>query len=71
MPVATITGEGFSRIGKTEPFAPEVLASLYPSHDAFVKAFAHATKRAVAAGVILKDDAPEVINEAKAAKVSG
>jgi len=46
------------------PFTPEVLASLYPNRDAYLKAFAQATKRAVATRVILKDDVPDTINEA-------
>jgi hypothetical protein len=69
VPIATLTGEGNSLIGKTVPFTPEVLASLYPSHDAYVEAFTQATKRAVAAKVILKDDAADMIDDAKAAKV--
>jgi len=69
VPIATLSGEGNSLIGLTVPLAPDLLASLYPSHDAYVTAFARATKRAVAAGVILKDDAPEMISEAKAAEV--
>lgn len=69
VPVATLTGEGNSLIGKTTPFPPDVLASLYPSHDAYVKAFTDAAKQAVARGVVLKVDVPEMIDEAKAAQV--
>jgi hypothetical protein len=71
VPVATLTGEGNSLIGKTVPFTPEILASLYPTHDAYVNAFEQATKRAVATRVILKNDAPEMISQAQAAKVGG
>ena len=69
IPVATLSGEGNSLIGKTTPFPPDVLASLYPSHDAYVKAFTDAAKQAAARGVVLQVDVPEMIDEAKAAKV--
>ena len=69
IPVATLSGEGNSLIGKTTPFPPDVLASLYPSHDAYVKAFTDAAKQAVARGVVLKADVPEMIDQAKATEV--
>jgi hypothetical protein len=69
VPIAVLTGEGNQLIGATVPFTPEVLSSLYASHDEYVKEFTDATKRAVRAGVVLQDDAPEMIGEAKSAAV--
>jgi hypothetical protein len=62
VPIATFTGEQDGSIlcrlfGTTTPFDATKLASLYPSHRAFVSAYVKALKRAVAAGVVVKADA--------------
>ena len=62
VPIATFTGEQSGSIlcslfGTTTPFSPATLASLYPSHKAFVSAYGKALKRSVRAGWILKPDA--------------
>jgi hypothetical protein len=64
-PVATLTGEGNSLIGKTTPFPPDVLSSLYTDQDAYLQAFDRATAKAKAAGVILQDDVKEMRERAE------
>ena len=46
--------------GTTKPFDQTRLASLYPSHAAFVKAWNAATDKAVKAGFILPADATNI-----------
>ena len=63
VPIATLSGLGqtganfCSIFGTTVPFDRATLASLYPTHDAYVAAVAAAADRAVAAGFILAPDA--------------
>jgi hypothetical protein len=63
VPIATFTGEqpGPSILcvifGTTAPFGPATLAALYPTHEAFVSAYARSLRHAVRAGWILKADA--------------
>ncbi len=63
VPIATFSGEAqpgspmCMLFGKTVPFDTATLASLYPTHDAYVAAFNAATDRAVKAGFILEADA--------------
>jgi Alpha/beta hydrolase domain len=62
-PTATIRGDGNSGgpscevWGTTSAFDPAQLASLYPNHAAYVKAFHRATQRAVKAGFLLEREA--------------
>jgi hypothetical protein len=51
------------------PFDDATLHSLYPTHDAYVHAFKHATHEALKAGYIVKDDADEMIAEAIRAEI--
>ncbi len=51
------------------PFDEATLQSLYPTHDAYVHAFKHATFEALKAGYIVKDDAEEMIAEAVRAQI--
>jgi hypothetical protein len=69
VPVATLTGEGNSLIGKTTPFPPDVLASLYADDAAYVKAFEAATAKAKAAGVVLPDDVAEMTERAQEVQI--
>jgi hypothetical protein len=46
------------------PFDEATLQSLYPTHDAYVHAFKHATYQALKAGYIVKEDADEMIADA-------
>ena len=62
VPIAAFTGEQpGSRLcrlfGTTTPFDAAKLGTLYPTEDAFVKAYQKALRRAVRAGWILKADA--------------
>jgi hypothetical protein len=62
VPIATFTGEQSGSLicqifGTTTPFDEVKLASLYPTHKAFVAKYNKALKRAVKKGWILKPDA--------------
>jgi hypothetical protein len=50
--------------GYFTPFDDATLHSLYPTHDAYVHAFKHATHESLEAGYIVKEDANEMIAEA-------
>jgi hypothetical protein len=71
-PIATLQGVGgaggtFCRLyGTTVPFDAATLASLYPTHAAYVAKFNQATDRAVKAGFLLPPDAKNL--KAAAAK---
>jgi hypothetical protein len=62
-PIATLSGGGQTGtilcllFGTTVPFDDAMLASLYPSRDAFLSAFSAATRRALTAGFIGSRDA--------------
>lgn len=55
--------------GTTTPFTAERLAELYPTHDAYVRAYEDATDRAVRAGFILPEDARLMKSAAAASSV--
>jgi len=55
--------------GYFTPFDDATLHSLYPTHDAYVHAFKHATYEALKAGYIVKEDANEMIAEAIRAEI--
>jgi hypothetical protein len=65
-PIATLsglgqTGSGFCFLfGTTTPFTAAKLASLYPSHAAFMKEWDQATDKAVKAGFVLAADAKHI-----------
>jgi alpha/beta hydrolase family protein len=60
------TGPGFCRLyGSYEPFAPEKLAALYPTHAAYVAKVKDVTARNLSAGYILKPEADATIAEAE------
>jgi hypothetical protein len=64
------TGAGFCRLfGSHEPFEPATIASLYPSHAAYVAAVREATERNVKAGYIIKVDAEQTIAAAERSSV--
>ncbi len=72
VPVATLSGEkGPSSsticllLGSTIPFAPERLAQLYPSADAYEQAYAAATDEVVTAGFAVEGDRPEILADAQ------
>lgn len=55
--------------GYFTPFDDATLHSLYPTHNAYVHAFKHATHEALEAGYIVKEDADEMIGEAIRAEI--
>lgn len=65
LPVAVLSGEGAQTIGKTVPFANDVLVALYGTPAAYQSSFAAAVDRAIAAGAFLQSDAPAIIAESK------
>lgn len=59
------TGPGFCRLnGSYEPFAPEKLAALYPTHAAYMAKVREVTAKNLAVGYILKPEADATIAEA-------
>lgn len=76
VPIATFGGLGSGSItctlfGSTVPFDAAKLASLYPTHKTFVKAYNKALKRSVRAGWILKPDAKLMKQWAEASTIGG
>ncbi len=74
VPIAKFTGDARGSIlcllfGTTTPFTAERLAELYPTHDAYVRAYEDATDRAVRAGFILPEDARLMKSAAAASSV--
>jgi Alpha/beta hydrolase domain len=69
VPVATLSGVGNTSasgpfcglFGVTTPFTPEQLNELYPTERSFTKPFAAATRSAVKAGFLLREDAREIL----------
>ncbi|MEU6262929.1 alpha/beta hydrolase domain-containing protein [Saccharopolyspora shandongensis] len=73
-PIATNTGENSGQelcrlYGSHQPFTAEKIASLYPTHDAYVRAVRNVTKRNLQEGFILQHDADETVREAEASRV--
>jgi hypothetical protein len=68
-PLATINadnmGAGFCRLfGSTTPFTAGEIAALYPTHEAFVNAWAVSIYANLFRGFLLPEDAPELYNAA-------
>ena len=64
------TGQGFCRLyGAHEPFDAATLASLYPSHDAYVAAVREVAEGNVAAGYILEADARDTVKMASQSSI--
>jgi hypothetical protein len=75
-PIATFTGEQPGSIlcqlfGTTTLLDDAMLASLYPSHKAFTKAYAKSLKRATKKGWILKPDAKLIKEWADSSTIGG
>ena len=76
VPIATISGLGQSGgfcglFGTTTPLAPTTIASLYPTHDAYVTAIRTAARKAVGAGFVIRTDATAIKAAAAASNVGG
>lgn len=71
VPVATLSGVGNTSaagpfcglFGVTTPFTADQLAALYPTEKAFSKPFAAATRSAVKAGFLLREDAKALLGK--------
>jgi hypothetical protein len=75
-PIATFTGQQAGTLlcmlfGTTTPLDEATLASLYPTHHAFTKAYRKSLKRAVKRGWIVKRDAKLIRRWAKDSAVGG
>lgn len=74
MPTATNTGQNGGSLfcgllGSHEPFDSARLASLYPSHDAYVAKVKDVTERNLKAGYVVKADADATIAEARRSNI--
>jgi hypothetical protein len=75
VPVAVLSGLGQTGssfcflFGTTGPFDAATLAAEYPDHETFVQRWNEATDRAVAAGVVLEDDAEHIKQAAAASDI--
>ncbi len=58
-----------SLFGSYQPFAPEILKALYPTHEWYVQAFRNSVEENVRAGYLVREDADEMIGAAIAAPV--
>ncbi len=64
------SGPGFCRLnGSHVDLSPEILAGLYPTHDAYVAAVREAVARNLAAGYILQEDAAATVAAAEASAI--
>jgi hypothetical protein len=77
VPIATLSGlgqppGGFCAIfGTTVPFDAATLASLYPTHDAYVKAIVRSARQASRAGFVTRVDTTAIKAAAKASEIGG
>jgi hypothetical protein len=69
-PIAVHRGDGACAIfGETQPFTPETLAELYPTHQDYVDAVTESANAAADAGYLVPADAEALITEAETAPV--
>lgn len=76
-PIAAHTGDGSLGVaegicgifGEYQPFEPETLAELYPTHQDYVDAVTESANTAVDAGFLVRTDADALIAEAEAAPI--
>lgn len=69
VPVAHYRATVCGLFGLTVPLQPRELAELYPSHDAYVETMRAASDGAVSRGVLLPDDAAELMAMAEASDI--
>jgi Alpha/beta hydrolase domain len=74
VPTATNTGQNAGGmfcglLGSYEPFDSARLASLYPTHDAYVAKVKDVTEKNLKAGFIVKEDADQTIADARSSKI--
>jgi hypothetical protein len=69
VPVATYVSGACQLFGVTLPLPPTTLRELYPTHDDYVSKMRAATDRAVAAGILLPEDAADLMQRAQASLI--
>lgn len=69
VPVATYVSGACQLFGVTLPLPPTTLRALYPTHDDYVAKMQAATDRAVAAGILLPEDAADLMQRAQASLI--
>lgn len=65
VPVATYVAGACQLFGVTIPLPPTTLQQLYPTHDVYVAKMQVATDKAVAAGILLPEDAADLMARAE------
>src|SRR5262249_49111655 len=78
VPIAKLSGLGqppggtfCALFGTTVPFDDATLASLYPTHDAYVKAIKISARQASRAGFVTRIDTTAIKDAAKASDIGG
>lgn len=64
VPIATLTGEGMSMVGRTMRFDAEVLVTRYGDKAGFLAAFTESLDAAIDAGYLLEDDRDAILETA-------
>ena len=66
VPIATLTGEGLSVVGRTVPFDEATLAARYGDEAGYLAAFGDALDATIDAGFLLADDRDQMLADAAA-----
>ncbi|MGH2684522.1 MAG: alpha/beta hydrolase domain-containing protein [Actinomycetota bacterium] len=69
VPVSTYIGNSCGLFGNSFPLDPVTLRELYPTHQDYVKEMRAATRDAVSAGILLPEDARDLMDRAKASTI--
>jgi hypothetical protein len=69
VPIATYLGDVCELFGATLPFDPDTLRQLYPTHAEYVARMREATDRAVAQGILLPEDADDLMRRAAGSSI--
>jgi hypothetical protein len=64
VPLATLTGEGMSMVGRTVPFDDATLAARYGDEAGYLAAFTRALDATIEAGFLLEDDRAAILADA-------
>ena len=66
VPIATLTGEGLSVVGRTLPFDEATLTTRYGDEAGYLAAFTEALDATIEAGLLLADDRDRILADAEA-----
>lgn len=69
VPVARYVADACALFGITVPFDPDTLVDLYPTHEDYVQKMETAASTAVANGVLLPEDAEDLLRRARSASI--